>query len=79
VTSGEFAQALGRALHRPAVLPIPSFGPKLVVGSEAATAMVFGSQRVLPRRLLGDGYAFAYPTLPEALAHVLGGSPAGAP
>jgi uncharacterized protein (TIGR01777 family) len=75
VTSSEFARALGRALHRPAVLPIPSFGPKLVVGSEAADEMLFGSQRVLPHRLLEDGYAFAYPGLSEALAHVLASSP----
>ena len=71
VRNREFAAALGRALGRPAVLPVPAFGPKLVVGSELAEVLLFESQRVLPRRLLDDGFRFAHPTVDAALGALL--------
>lgn len=71
VTNAAFAKALGRALHRPAVLPIPSFGPKLLFGSELIDELVLASMRVEPARLLEAGFTFEHPTVDEALAAVL--------
>ena len=71
VTNAEFTKTLGAVLHRPAVLPVPSFGPKLVVGSELADVLLFESKRVVPRALERNGYTFRYPTLDAALRHLL--------
>ncbi|MCU1397742.1 MAG: hypothetical protein JWN62_851 [Acidimicrobiales bacterium] len=73
VTQADFADALGKALHRPTFLPIPAFGPKLLLGGELVDNLLLSGQRVLPAALLGDGFAFAHPTLPAALASILGG------
>ena len=67
-----FAKTLARVLGRPSFLPIPSFGPKLVLGSELADSLLFSGQRVLPRVLEESGYAFRHPTLEVALRAVLG-------
>ena len=72
VTNREFTSALGEALGRPTLLPIPSFGPKLVVGPEMAQALLFHSQRVIPKTLLDSGHGFASSTVDEGLAAVLG-------
>lgn len=69
VTNAEFSKALGRALHRPAVLPVPAAALKLLYG-EMATIVVTG-QRVLPRKLEQDGYVFSHPRVEEALRDVL--------
>ncbi len=66
VTNREFAATLGRVLHRPAVLPLPSVAIKLVLGEMGAVAML-GSQRVIPTRLLQSGYRFRHPELRAAL------------
>jgi uncharacterized protein (TIGR01777 family) len=71
VTNAEFATTLGKVLHRPSVLPIPSFGPKLLLGSEAAEAILFASQRVMPAVLRSSGYSFRHHTLDVALRSVL--------
>jgi uncharacterized protein (TIGR01777 family) len=71
VTNREFTQTLARTLRRPAFFPIPSFAPKLVLGAELVESVVLVSQRVLPRRLEGSGFVFAYPELAPALAHLL--------
>ena len=47
VTNAEFADTLGDVLHRPTFLPIPKFGPKLLLGSELADNLLFSGQRVL--------------------------------
>lgn len=70
VTNAEFARTLGAALHRPAVLPMPGFALKLIVG-EMAEILLTG-QRVLPQRSLDQGFRFRFPTLTAALADVLG-------
>jgi uncharacterized protein (TIGR01777 family) len=69
VTNKEFARALGRALHRPAFLPTPGFGLRLMVG-EVADVVLTG-QRVIPRRALQLGHVFRFPTLDAALADIL--------
>jgi uncharacterized protein len=70
VTNAEFTATLARVLHRPALLPIPEFGPKLVLG-EAADEFLFVSQRAHPLRLLETGYQFRFPELEPALRHTL--------
>jgi uncharacterized protein len=65
VTNKEFAQALGRALHRPAFMPMPGFMMRLLIG-EAADVVLKG-QRVLPRQALALGYEFKFPTIDAAL------------
>jgi uncharacterized protein (TIGR01777 family) len=71
VTNADFTKALGAALHRPTVVPIPSLGPKLFVGSELADVLLFESKRVVPRVLEASGYHFRHPTLDVALRALL--------
>lgn len=70
VTNRDFAKALGRAVHRPALLPVPAFALRLLFG-EMADAVLLSSQRALPRRLLEAGFAFAHEDLDGALRSVL--------
>ncbi len=76
VRNAEFAATLGRVLGRPAVVPVPAFGPRLVLGGERAEALLFESVRAIPQALLGDGYRFTHPDLEGALRALLG-RPAG--
>ncbi len=77
-TNAEFTKALGQALHRPTLLPVPSFGPKLLLGGELADALLFTSARVVPQVLLDAGYRFRHPDLASAFHYVLGGATAAA-
>jgi uncharacterized protein len=70
VTNAEFTATLARVLGRPALLPVPAFAPRLVLG-EAADEFLFVSQRALPVRLRETGYRFQFPELEEALRHTL--------
>ena len=67
VTNAEFTDTLGTALHRPTMLPIPKFGPRLLLGAELAENLLFTGQRVVPNVLLADGYRFRHPDLADAL------------
>ena len=71
VTNVEFTATLGKALHRPAVIPIPTFGPKLMLGGELVDSLLLGGQRVLPTALQRSGYEFRFGTLESALREVL--------
>jgi uncharacterized protein (TIGR01777 family) len=71
VTNEVFTKALGRVLHRPTILPIPAFGPKLVLGAELAEALLLDGQRVLPERLLDAGFEFRHTDLEPALRELL--------
>ena len=71
VTNAEFAGTLGHVLKRPAFVPLPSFAPKLVLGSELVDTLLIEGKRAMPRVLEGDGYAFTHPTLEAALRAVL--------
>jgi uncharacterized protein (TIGR01777 family) len=66
VTNKEFSKALGRALGRPAVVPVPGLVLDLKFGSEFGHVLR-GGQRVVPRRALDLGYEFKYPELDGAL------------
>lgn len=70
VRNREFTRALGAAVHRPAFLPAPAFGLKLLFG-EMADEMLLGGQRVVPARAVSEGFSFEYPTLAAALEHAL--------
>ena len=71
VTNAEFTKTLASVVKRPAVLPIPSFGPKALLGSELADALLFTGQRVVPKALLNDGYVFTHADLESALRDLL--------
>lgn len=66
VSNKAFSKALGKAMKRPAFIPVPSFAMKLALG-EVSTLALEG-QRVIPARLLEAGYAFKFKRLEEALA-----------
>jgi uncharacterized protein len=70
VTNAEFSKALGRALRRPAVAPVPAFALRLLYGDMAQ--LVTTSQRVAPRRLRELGYEHRHPQLDDALRSALG-------
>jgi hypothetical protein len=72
VRNAELAKTLAGVLGRPSFLPIPSFGPKLLLGSELADNLLFAGQRVSPTVLQTAGYEFRHPTLEVALRAVLG-------
>jgi uncharacterized protein (TIGR01777 family) len=73
VTMDEFCRTLGRVLHRPSLMRVPGFVLKAILG-EMATVVLTG-QRAVPQKLLQSGFRFTYPTLPEALSHILKPSP----
>ena len=69
-TNKDFSKALGRALKRPAVLPVPGFVLDLKFGREFGQVLR-GGQRVVPKRAQELGYQFKYPELDAALADLL--------
>jgi hypothetical protein len=69
-TNADFTAALARALRRPALLPIPAFAVRSVLGEMGREALL-ASARVRPARLLEAGFPFQFPTLDGALRHVL--------
>jgi uncharacterized protein (TIGR01777 family) len=69
VTNREFADALGRALHRPALLPIPAFALRTLYGEMAS--IITTGQRALPVRAHARRFEFRYPTIDGALAAAL--------
>jgi uncharacterized protein (TIGR01777 family) len=71
VRNRDFARSLGRAMHRPAIMPAPAIALKLAFG-QMAEEVLLGGQRVVPRRGEAEGFAFAHPALDEALVHELG-------
>jgi uncharacterized protein len=74
-TNAQFTKALGATLHRPTALPVPAFGPRLVLGREMADELLFVSQRAVPAALVAAGYEFAHPDVATALHAVLGSRP----
>jgi uncharacterized protein (TIGR01777 family) len=66
VTNAEFTRALGRALHRPAVMPVPAFALKLMFGEMADEALL-GSTRAVPGKLVGAGFGFEEETVEGAV------------
>ncbi|MEQ1635543.1 MAG: TIGR01777 family oxidoreductase [Methylococcales bacterium] len=71
VSNAEFTQTLAQCLNRPALLPLPGFFLKMLIGE--MSELVLGSQRVIPDRLLTQGFTFQYPSLASAINHALKG------
>ena len=65
VTNSEFTAGLARALHRPALFPVPGFALKIVLGGFSAE--VLGSKKVMPQALTEAGFTFDYPHITSAL------------
>jgi uncharacterized protein (TIGR01777 family) len=70
VTNRDFSKALGRALHRPALAPVPRLALRALYGE--MEEIVTTGQRAVPQRPLALGYAYAHPDLDEALRSALG-------
>ena len=71
VTNAAYTKALGKALGRPTFMPIPKFGPKLLLGGELTDALLYTGQRVLPEVAEASGYKFQHPTVDAALDALL--------
>ncbi|CAD6873942.1 TIGR01777 family oxidoreductase [Methylomonas fluvii] len=69
VSNQQFSASLASVLKRPQLMPMPEAALKLLLGEMAA--LVLGSQRVLPERLLAQGFAFKYSQLDTALRDIL--------
>ena len=65
VTNTEFTAGLARAMHRPALFPVPAFALKIVLGGFSAE--VLGSKKVMPQVLTEAGFTFDYPHISSAL------------
>lgn len=70
VTNAQFTKALGKALNRPTVLPVPALAIRGLFG-EMGDEMLLGGKRVLPARLLDAGFEFSAPTIDVALRRAL--------
>ncbi|HEY3683348.1 MAG TPA: TIGR01777 family oxidoreductase [Streptosporangiaceae bacterium] len=79
VRNADYTRALAAVLHRPAALPVPGLGPRLLLGAEGAAELALADQRVVPARLQGAGHTFRFPEPHEALRHVLGRTTEDAP
>ena len=66
VTNADFTRALAAAVHRPAIIPVPAFGLKLLFGE--MSEVLLASQRVAPQAALSAGFQFRFPQLDGALA-----------
>ena len=69
VTNIEFEKMISKVMHRPYYFPIPSFAMQMAFGEVAS--MVLKGQRVIPAKLLKEGYEFKFPGLEEALIDLL--------
>jgi uncharacterized protein (TIGR01777 family) len=79
VRNADYTTVLAGLLHRPALVPVPPLGPRLLLGGEGARELAEASQYVRPQRLINAGHHFRYPELEPALRHVLGREPAVRP
>ena len=72
VRNSEYTRTLAHVLHRPAILPVPSIGPRILLGTQGARELACASQKVLPDKLSQAGHRFRQPDLDQALRHLLG-------
>jgi uncharacterized protein (TIGR01777 family) len=72
VRNADYTKALAAVLHRPAVLPVPPLGPKLLLGEQGVRELAAANQRVLPAKLQSLGHRFRRSKLTDALGHELG-------
>jgi len=69
VRNKDLARAIGRVLNRPSFMPAPSFLIKLVLGEFGS--VILKGQKVIPKRLLENGFSFQYPDIYTALQNIL--------
>ena len=69
VRNRDLAEALGKALRRPSFLTAPGFMLRWVLG-EFGSVLLEG-QKVIPRKLLDQGFVFQYPGIDQALQHII--------
>ncbi|MFD1813641.1 TIGR01777 family oxidoreductase [Rhodococcus gannanensis] len=72
VQASEYARTLAFVLRRPALLPVPDLGPRLLLGEQGARELATASQRVTPTALVDAGHRFRRASLEESLRHQLG-------
>ena len=70
VRNNQFSSALGRAVRRPALMPVPPVALKLMLGEGAS--VLLASQRILPTRTLDLGYRFRFTDIDSALQDLVG-------
>jgi uncharacterized protein (TIGR01777 family) len=72
VRNAEYTEAFAGVLHRPALLPVPKLGPRLLLGEQGSRELAEADQRVAPAKLETLGHRFRHPRIDGALAHELG-------
>ena len=72
VRNRAYASTLARVMRRPSLVPVPAFGPRLLLGTEGARELAQASQRVIPGRLIASGHGFRHAELEACLRHQLG-------
>ena len=72
VSNTDFTKALGSALGKPTIIPVPKFGPMILAGRELAEELIFTSTRALPSVSLDAGFQFEHPSIDIALNGILG-------
>ncbi|MEZ0350809.1 TIGR01777 family oxidoreductase [Mycobacterium sp. pR1184] len=72
VRNSEYTRTLAHVLRRPAVLPVPPLGPRILLGEQGARELALANQRVAPEKLDRAGHRFRQPELDGALRHLLG-------
>ncbi|ORW94254.1 nucleoside-diphosphate sugar epimerase [Mycobacterium sp. IEC1808] len=72
VRNSEYTRTLAHVVRRPAMLPVPSLGPRLLLGEQGARELACASQKVVPHKLTAAGHRFRQPDLDTALRHLLG-------
>jgi uncharacterized protein (TIGR01777 family) len=72
VRNADYTRALAGLLHRPARVPVPSLGPRLLLGEQGARELAEANQRVMPTKLQTLGHRFRRSKIVDALAHELG-------
>jgi uncharacterized protein (TIGR01777 family) len=72
VRNSDYTVTLGQVLRRPTLIPVPGFGPRLILGAEGVRELAEASQRIRPDALLTAGHPFRHTRLEPALRHLLG-------
>ncbi len=71
ITNAEFTKTLGKALHRPTILPTPAFALKMLPGG-FAKEMLLSSIRAIPEKITRTGFALEHPDIASAMNAILG-------
>lgn len=72
IRNADFVKALGQAMRRPALMPAPARGLRLLLGAEFADQVLLASQRVMPTQLLRTGFHWSHPDVASGLAAAVG-------